>query len=1014
MIRFVLFGQPKVFLDDQEVVMPTRRALASVTYLSLEGTSSRAKLVELLWDDLEESRARTYLRRELNRLRLTTLRDRLEANLNTIGLIKPVTSDVAEFRAHLEAGAFEAALALLSGELLEGFELGDASGFMAWLEQTRDGVRQARSMALVAWSVQLEEHGDVRGALAARLELIRSDELQESHHREVMRLHAILGEREAALARFERLEHILKIELGLEPLPETVALVARIRAAEPLESLVADQTNQLGPSLSPPLIGRESAWSQLERSVTGLVLLEGEPGVGKTRLAEDFARLHGSSLILRAREDARGTALYPVAEVLRAALEHPEQRLKLERLPAMWRREVARLVPELEPDFAPSSSLPAAEGRSKFLEALARALTELVGEGGCLVFDDWQWLDGSSFELVAHLARRTSNHGLKLIATARSEELLENQAALKVLSSLERDGKLTRLPLEPLAETEVLSLVRALSGNTGGTLFAKRLHTATGGNPMFVLETVKHLFESESLRLEGNGWATPFDDITADYTELPTPPSVLEAVLRRVERLGSSTRRLLEAASLAGAEFQLEMLEGSTALSDWEGLEALEKALGAKLLEPQGFGYRFAHDLIRQALEQGLLPERRRLLHHKLADSLDRAGGAPSQIATHLEMAGRKLQAVPWRIRAAQAAEQFYAINEALEHYAKALDDGADDRTAFEVRFARSKLWITLNDLNARALEAVAMTELANRLNDPALQNTAAIENINLEFHTGHYDQAVLDADYILEGKQLLPEQLAQTWYVKGISLIRLGRLSQAETSLNAALEHETNQHSERAGNIQNGLCACAMQQGDLDRARAFNRAAQHAFETAGIRYGQANALMTAGGLATIAGDRQAAKHDLEQALFESREIGHVLLQRTVLVNLSELYLETREPASALPLLEEGLRLAHDPEDPNLEGVFLENLAVVHQLQGQLGTALERLLSAQDLADRIGFSQHRIWRRLSLARLWLDLGDPAGACALVNATSEIVNTAGLGELALEDSVITGDIRKLSE
>ncbi|GIW37039.1 MAG: hypothetical protein KatS3mg073_1184 [Meiothermus sp.] len=176
------------------------------------------------------------------------------------------------------------------------------------------------------------------------------------------------------------------------------------------------------------------------------------------------------------------------------------------------------------------------------------------------------------------------------------------------------------LELEPLSELEVAELIAHLSGRPA-RLFPQRVYRATSGNPLFVLETLRSLFESGELRLgEGGVWETPYDESTHDYTELPIAPSVRQAILGRLEHQGAAVRRSLEVAALVGEEtFGSHLLAQASALSDWEVCEALEQACQHQLLKSTPQGYRFTHDLIARTIAETLQPDHRKLISARLA-----------------------------------------------------------------------------------------------------------------------------------------------------------------------------------------------------------------------------------------------------------------------------------------------------------------------------------------------------------------------------------------------------------
>ena len=229
-------------------------------------------------------------------------------------------------------------------------------------------------------------------------------------------------------------------------------------------------------------------------------------------------------------------------------------------LPPWSRRELARLLPELGPrrsdgtDGADSPEATGDEARLRLFEAYAHAWLRLAENNfNVIVLDDWQFADAASLQLWSFVDTRDATadgagsftgapHGVRRLVAFRSGEL-----APPALAHMHRQldaGLATLLPLEGLPQVDVQSLVQQLAGRSGATLFAKRLHEATDGNPLFVLETIRHLFERELLSADpAGGWRTPFDTITSDYTELPVPPSARETMIARVRALSGQAQR---------------------------------------------------------------------------------------------------------------------------------------------------------------------------------------------------------------------------------------------------------------------------------------------------------------------------------------------------------------------------------------------------------------------------------------------------------------------------------------
>jgi DNA-binding SARP family transcriptional activator/tetratricopeptide (TPR) repeat protein len=976
-IELQLLGQAGARVDGTEFPIATRKALGLLTHLSLEGASPRGMLATLLWPDQTDDAARTNLRQELRRLRGTPFGASLKTVVDTLSLEPKPCTDVDRFRAALQAGDLERAVACYAGPLLANMDFSVAPDFEDWLRAQRERLALEHRQALSELAVGREQSGDLRGALAAVLVLLETDALQEAAHRQAMRLHALLGEREAALDRFERCCQVLRDELALEPLAETVRLAGQIRAGsvavQVLTSAPVASGLELGhdPLREPPLVGRDLAWQDLEQA-HGLSLIVAESGVGKSRLALEFARSHGRTLVLGAQELAQGTPLAPFADGLREA----QRNGWLEGLQAIWQRELVRLLPELGSGAIPDLNA-TPEGRARFLEGLLQALKAC--NAVTIVLDDLHWFDVTSLEVITRLALESqSSHGLRLIATARPHELLENIAARKLLETLERRSSMTRLELEPLSEPELLGLVRALSGSDEGERFANRLHAVTAGNPLFVLETLRSLRESGELDVR-QPWQTRYDETTEDYAELPVTGSVREAVLRRVDHLGAQARRILEAASLCGERFTLEELSGATALNEFSSLEALEQSSAAGLIRCEARGHRFSHDLIRRALSDSLSPERARLLHRRIAGSLEQLRAAPERIADHLERALEPERATRWWLEAAKTAETVFAYEDALRCYARALGHLCG-REAFEVHWSRAKLCRAVHDRQEWAQCVAKMLELTHSPDQPALADAnlrvrAELAQSELEFDRGDFVRALERVSPLLDWN-LQAHTATQVRLQVGNALLRLGHPEQADTVLRAGLELAPTQLLR--GNLRTSLAACAAQRQDYDQVEAHNTAALAAFRAVGHVIGEARVLLSMAQLATLESDGVQAHSALEQALLLARSVGHVPVQRAVRLELARAALLLEQPEAALEQVQHGFGLQDD--EPSVYRLMLLNYAsIAHKLLGHFATALDVGGQALRLAQSLAMPQMELAQRQMLAELEWICGDAQAA-----------------------------------
>ena len=1018
-----LLGPPMVLVNGREVSLPTRKSLALVAYIALEGAQTRSFLADLLWGDLDDEGARKNLRKELFRLRDTPLRAHLETDGDRVCLTG-LESDAARFVALTETEP-ERALGQYAGRLLAGLEVAGAERFQDWLEAKRERLESLYRRALERRSRSREDVGDLRGAMDDVETLIALDALQEVYHRDLMRLRWRLGDRAGALERYARLVGLLKTELGLEPLPQTLELARRIESNEtpaaPEHHAPHHHAPHLAPNLErPPLVGREDAWTWLESRQRGLSLVLAEAGVGKTRLVADFARARGRALVLRGFESATGTPFYPVAAAFRSALEAGE--FAPDDWPEIWRLEAARLVPELFKN-APQPLVPmGSDGRARFLEGLTRAMLAALGASGTLVLDDLHWFDASSLELIAHLVRRVNSvqdgtpenpknavqngASLQIVATARGLELEENRPAQAMLQAFEREGLIERYELQALERPEVLSLVQALSGDRA-QLFAGRLFTATGGNPLFVLETLRGLFQSDLLRLEDGHWITPYDEDTDDYTELPIPPNVREMALSRLDRLGPAVRRWLEAASLAGEPFEAELLEGATALSDWERLEALERAIQAQVLQDTAGRYRFSHDLIRRSLADGLGAERRRLIHRRLATNLAETDGPPAQIADHFERAARPADSIPWRVRAAEASALVYAHPETRDHYQRALDLKPDDQTAFAIHRALAALSVSLLDLDGLERHANAMLKLSH---DPELEAEARLTRSKLAIYRGRFADALEQSEHA--HVRASSAQRSEADLVSGTALVALGRLGEAEERVLDGLSNTAPDAHGMIAELHAILKVIYQQRGDYPRALERARAAVIAYRSAHQRQDELNMTAQMGQLLGATGESRAALELIEDAVAKTRELGFEKILSFALFVQAEESLRSGNFSIAEGAIHEGLSISRGRILVR-ESQFTSLLGRLLHRTGRLHQAVRVAFEATTLTERLGLVVQRAIQYLVNAELELDLGRLERCRELLEAAGKLVDQSGQTGLQVPLTVLRARVN-LSE
>ena len=717
MLRVRLVGELGLEADGRPLEPPApAKARALLAWLALHpGDHSRSEVAGTFWPDVLEESARASLRTALSAVR-RSLGEAADAHLvatrEAIGL-RDAWVDAVAFEQEAAAGHTQAALALAEGELLPGLD-------DEWARNARDRHRERRGELLAGLAAAAPDRAQAVRHARARVAL---DPLSEEAARDLIRRLVQAGDRAGALVAYEELRDRLRTTLGIAPSAPTRELAASIRARareRPPSSPLIDRRS-VG-----VFVGREAELARAVRA-PGLVVVAGEAGVGKTRLALELARgvrdQGGVALVGRCSEEP----LRPYeawAEALRPIVEEGE----LERLYA--------------------------EGERFLLFEAVRRLLADVAEAWpvVVVLDDLHWADHPTLLLLAHLVRAPEGPPARMIGTYRSTELHRGHPLGALLADARREHLAERVSLRGLGADATAELVAASTGPQTPERVARAVHAETAGNPFFVVEIARHLAES-GVEFGDKGRFTG----AFSLADVGLPESVREVLGRRLDRLGDPAHAVLREAAVLGERFSLVALPDPDA-----ALDALDAALAAGLVreDPGAPGrYAFGHALVRQTLYEELSAARRVRAHAAAADRLLalRDAGRPvsaAEVAHHLleaAPAGDPGRAAEEAERAAAEANAALAWEQAAEHAARALQalEWLDDPPAE----LRARLLVLLGEAQmragdrapARAALRQAMALYAE-LDRPEALARAALALGGVGIFIGHPDEEVATA----------------------------------------------------------------------------------------------------------------------------------------------------------------------------------------------------------------------------------------------------------------------------
>jgi len=626
------------------VDLPRLQSLLAYLVLHHSAPQSRSYLAYLLWPDSTESQAHTNLRSLVHRLR-HTLPDAdcfLHADRQTLQWQPDAswTLDVLDFERAITyahqveqtqnptaiRAALEKALALYQGDLLP-------SCYDEWILPERDRLSQAFLGALQRLIELLEQERDYNAAIRAAKRLLHHDPMEEATYRHLMRLYAARGDRASAVHVYHTCATVLERELAVKPslaTREVYELIVQKGSPTALKDPPMARTAMV------PLVGRQQEWAQLQaawRSAAAgracMVVVSGEAGIGKTRLAEELLAWIEQHSIATAHARCYATGEEQAYAPVAAWLHADALQTSWSTLADVWLTELARLIPELvveRPDLSHPALLRESWQPQRLFEALARAI---LGSRRplLLLLDDLQWCDQEALEWLHYLLRFDPQAQVLLVATVRPEETMSGHPLTSFLRALRRNNQVTEIALGPLDAANTTSLAEHVVGRHLDSGAAENLYRETEGNPLFVVETLRAgVLESKTKNSQS------LNEILAAQ-RLSLPPTVQSAITARLAQLSPHARELVDVASVIGRAFTFAALAQASGDDEELLVRGLDELLQRRIVREQGAGtYDFSHNKLREVAYISLSPTRRRLLHRRMEEVLEVVHGGKGLI----------------------------------------------------------------------------------------------------------------------------------------------------------------------------------------------------------------------------------------------------------------------------------------------------------------------------------------------------------------------------------------------
>ncbi len=862
-------------------------------------------------------------------------------------------------RGHLHAHALERAVELYRGDLM-------ADHYDDWLEPARHRLREKFLVGL-RQLVQLQKsRGEYRLALVTARRLVGETPLAEHAHAELMRLYWLAGRPNEAIAQYESCRGTLAEELGVEPSEELVALRERILSHRTPPALTASDADRT-PAEADALVGRSEDRARLLEVVDaavggagGFALLEGRPGMGKTRLLADVAeaaRWRGACVLWASHPESRGIDPYGgIAEALAEEL----QGLQREQVVARLDPELLALAARVVPTLAEHATVPqprewnSPDERFRLQEGLIQVLLAL-GEvmPTTLIIDDLHWADPSTLELIRLAAPRLVKSQVAVIVGYGSQQARNHPEVWSLLTDVEHRYPVTRVSLRGFDRDQVATLVAARLRRPVSNTLVERLEQATGGNPLFVIETLRAL--EQRLAADDTLADPDLGALVGAFTE--GPEQVTDVLLRDIESAPPPVQAVVSVLAVWGRATTSAVVARLAGLERTAALDALRKGVEAEFVAETDGRYMLRFEQL-TAAARARLPDRERRLYHERAGEVlaERPTAQASELARHYRMAEDWAAAARYEAAAGARAAGLHAYESAAEYYRLALEslDNAELAPTPGTLFGYESVLDVLGRRSeqGRVLEMFDPRELTVNQQLRVLRRRA--------LHLANTDQ-LLEAIRVAGCALGFSVAARLDWTPHAVTmatvLLNSGRPHLARQHLRG-LEHRDGATSDLAGaHLALGQALIDLQ--DFEGAHENLDAALGIYEQRDDRRGRVETLAAMAALDSQVGNSIVAQRRYHEAIALARQIGARFGEGVALANLALLCYLQGDVATALGHMHEAIDVFVAIADRRCEAMVRANSAsILHAALGDDERAEREASLARRYFVEIGDRRH--------------------------------------------------------
>ncbi len=836
-LKILALGPPEARLNGKNYGIPRKTIRALLFYLaSCEGMVTRDELASLFWTEQPEQYARRRLSDNLSRLRNALPNPSLilvDANLvgldfkrvyvdqyifhtllGQIGRIPKLLPSYEPFSEPIYQRLQQAAALWRSPRYLAGARFPNTPGIDDWLacksrEMERKYLRVLEGLTFHTYAI-----GDWEQSLNYITTALELDPLNEELHLHAMQNWLKSGRSDEALRHYEHTRELFQDELNTSPGHQLTNLYQQIRSISKLETHAPTQSKwRINLTLRTPFVGRVDILEGMRRAGHrgGGIFIYGESGQGKTRLIQEFiGQIHPKPLVLLSNcYPAESNLPYqPIIELLRNYVL-PDEWLAL---PVNWTRQLKLLLPELammrtnlrqQPVTDEGRIVSPDQGRGHLLEAIRQVFLQISHQRR-LVFclDDAQWSDEATLTTLAYLLERPPfNHQALIIVAIRSDE--SNPHLEGLVASLSQQSHVDTFFLTRFNQQEIAEISNHVLGYYPSEKLVQQLGKETGGNPFFILESLRALLV--------NDHPTNVEQLDS----LPIAENAQSLIHSRLDRLTPTARRVLQTAAIIGREFDAEFLIEACNLSSKETAAAFDELEQKHLLEraekslhelQHRLQYRFIHDKIRELLLQQINPIQARAIHEQVADALHYRLPISEQaavLAHHYQLAGNFSKAFDFWVQAGRHAHHLFSSTEAELSFSQAAQ--LISRTANLSNEQIRNLYAEWTEMKYETENADQLQRLSQELlkfgqdrNSSLLIGTALGRLSDVAMVTNQFEEGLAFANqaiaYLENSENRI--EIIEAYIRRGVFLYMLNRIGDAIQALRQTLSIIVDTHS--------------------------------------------------------------------------------------------------------------------------------------------------------------------------------------------------------------------------